>query len=236
MSKYNDIHRMSYDTGRPASMKEYVRVMALLISTNFITFSLLLLVSYCGPQCGTASAACVSSPNCAVSLRISAQPLDSTGCAPTGNTSEDWVCGDLQSALDSLLNLSFSTNSSNISQAEDCVSIFIPAGDTHYITAPLFLGDISVHFTGISESEDACNSAGINGTMLPLPSISCNYTVDVDLDRVLDLAMEYSYIDYVLYFNQSAAVSFQNIEMTGCPYPVRVNSVDRVSIRNSLFR
>ena len=206
--------------------------MALLISTNFITFSLLLLVSYCGPQCGTASAACVSSPNCTVSLRISAQPLDST-CAPT-NTSEDWVCGDLQSALDSLLNLSFPTNSSSISQAEDCVSILIPAGDTRYITAPLFLGDISVHFIGISESEDVCNSAGINGTMLPLPSVSCNYTVDVDLDRELDL--EYSYIDYVLYFNQSTTVSFQNIEMTGCPYPVRLNTVDRVSIRNSLFR
>ena len=219
-----------------AGVHERVRtsVMALLISTNSITFSLLLLVSYCGPQCGTASAACVSSPNCAVSLRISAQPLDSTGCAPTGNTSEDWVCGDLQSALDSLLNLSFSTNSSNISQAEDCVSIFIPAGDTHYITAPLFLGDISVHFVGISESEDVCNSAGINGTKLPLPSISCNYTVDVDLDRELDL--EYSYIDYILYFNQSTAVSFQNIEMTGCPYPIRVNTVDRVSIHNSLFR
>ena len=141
------------------------------------------------------------------------------------------MCGDLQSALDSLLNLSFPTNSS---QAEDCVSIFIPAGDTHYITAPLFLGDISVHFIGVSESEDVCNSAGINGTMLPLPSISCNYTVDVDLDRVFDL--NYSYIDFVLYFNQSAAVSFQNIEMTNCPYPVRVNTVDRVSIRNSLFR
>ena len=201
-------------------------------SPHKVNFTLLLLVSYCGPQCGTASAACVSSPDCTVSLRINSAHSNST-CAPT-NTSEDWVCGDLQSALDSLLNLSFPTNSSSISQAEDCVSILIPAGDTHYITAPLFLGDISVHFIGISESEDVCSSAGINGTMLPLPSISCNYTVDVDLDRVLDL--EYSYIDYLLYFNQSAAVSFQNIEMTGCPYPVRVNTVDRVSIHNSLFR
>ena len=207
--------------------------MALLAGTSFITFSLLLLVSYCDPQCGTASAACVFSPNCAVSLTINNSAHSNSTCAPT-NTSEDWVCGDLQSALDSLLNLSFPTNSSSILQADDCVSIFIPAGDTHYITTPLYPGDISVHFIGISESEDVCNSAGINGTKLPLPSISCNYTVDVDLDRELDL--EYSYIDYVLYFNQSTTVSFQNIEMTGCPYPVRFNTVDRVSIRNSLFR
>ena len=171
-----------------------------------------------------------SSPDRAVSLTVNNSAHSNSTCAPT-NTSEDWVCGDLQSALDSLLNLSFPTNSSSISQAEDCVSIFIPAGDTHYITTPLYPGDISVHFIGVSESEDVCNSAGINGTMLPLPSISCNYTVDVDL-----VDLNYSTIDYTLYFNQSAAVSFQSIEMTGCPHPVRLNTVDRVSIRNSLFR
>ena len=110
--------------------------------------------------------------------------------------------------------------------------LLIPDGEAHYITTPLFLGGISVHFVGISETEG--NRAGLNGSTLQLPSIICDYAIDVDLNRIFDL--DYKYEDYVLYFNRSKAVSFRNIELVNCPYPIRLNTVDQVDIHNSLFR
>ncbi len=113
--------------------------------------------------------------------------------------------------------------------------LLIPDGEAHYITTPLFLGGISVHFVGISETKDIIsNRAGLNGSILQLPSIICDYAVDVDLNRIFDL--DYKYEDYVLYFNRSKAVSFRNIELANCPYPIRLNTVGQVNIHNSLFR
>ena len=156
-----------------------------------------------------------------------------------------WYCIDLQSALSALEDLSQSTqdrsfdlgngsslpNQSSTLDTGDCVSLFLPAGEPHYITAPLFLGNLSVYFTGISQSESLGNRT--SESILQRPSVICDYTVDVDLERIFE--PDYEYIDYVLYFNRSKAVVFDNLEIINCPYPVRLNTVDKIIIRNSTF-
>ncbi len=156
-----------------------------------------------------------------------------TTCNQTDNSQGIVMCGELQSALNFILDPEFASNSSNNS-LEDCVLLMVPAGQVHYITAPLFLDDINLHFVGVSDTEDLSNRAGLNGSKLQLPSIKCDYFVDVDINRIFEL--DYDYFDYVLYFYRSSSVSFQNIEMSDCPYPIRVNTVEQITIHNSLFR
>ncbi len=172
-----------------------------------------------------------SASDCSTSISINrtAQPA----CSQTSNDSL-WVCGELQSALNLLSNIDRSSSNSTDNSIEDCVLLLIPDGEPHYITTPLFLGGTNVHFIGISQTEDISNRAGLNGSMLQLPSIICDYTIDVDLSRIFD--PNYNYKDYVLYFNRSRAVSFRNIELSNCPYPIRLNTVVQVDIHNSLFR
>ncbi len=139
------------------------------------------------------------------------------------------VCGELQSALSFIVN----TTSNNSSSPEDCVLLLIPEGEAHYITAPMFLDGINVHFLGVSETEDLSNRSGLNGSGLQLPSVVCDYSIQVDLDKIFDLS--YIYTDYVLYFNYSTSISFENIEMMNCPYPIRLDTVEQIIVHNSLF-
>ena len=124
---------------------------------------------------------------------------------------QEWRCPELQPALEVVVNGSIST---------DCVSLSVPAGD-HFVTEPVHFGDMNVHFLGQSDSS--------NGA-----TIFCNYTLEVDESRVLDL--NYSYTDYTFYFNNSQAVSFEQLQFVGCPYPIRVDTVADVKIHNSTFR
>lgn len=154
-----------------------------------------------------------------------------------------WMCSELQGALDVLGELSQSLAQDRLSDFRNgsflsllnsplnevsCVSLVVPGGAPHYITAPLFLGPLSVHFTGLTS-----NASTAGSSMLQLPSIVCNYTADVDQERIFDLL--YSYTDYVLYFHRSGSVVFDSVEIRDCPYPIRLNTVNKIAITNSTF-
>lgn len=179
--------------------------------------------------CGNGGTLASSSSHCSTTISINRTAQAESTCNQTGDSQGMLMCGELQSALNFIVD-DFTPNNSSL---EDCVLLLLPDREIHYITAPLFLGHTSVHFVGVSSTEDLNNRAGLNGSRLQLPSVVCDYTVDVDLDRILEL--DYNYTDYVLYFNHSSSVSFQNIEMTNCPYPVRLNTVKQILIYNSLF-
>lgn len=106
------------------------------------------------------------------------------------------------------------------SDTSNCVSISVPPGD-HLVTAPVHFGSASVYMLGSGESSEDV-------------TISCNYTVDVDESRILDL--DYNYTDYTFYFNRSRLVSFEMVQFVGCPYPLRLDTVAAVRVHNSTFR
>lgn len=130
-----------------------------------------------------------------------------------GNASK-WRCSSLQSALEFILKLNTSENYS-------CISVLIPSG-RHVIDSPVHLGSTSVQLIGLQ------NGSGSS------PTIYCTYKVDVDLDRQFDLS--YVYLDYTLYFKRSRYVSIVNLDMFGCQFPLRLDTIGTVRIINSSFQ
>ena len=131
----------------------------------------------------------------------------------TGNTSE-WRCGSLQSALEFVLKLNTSVNSST------CISVLIPTGQ-HMIDSPVHLGSTSLQLIGLQNGSES-------------PTIYCTYRIDVDLDRLFDL--DYVYLDYTLYFNRSRSVGIYNLNMFGCQFPLRLDTIGTVRIANTSFQ
>lgn len=131
------------------------------------------------------------------------------------SNSSEWRCSSLQHALEFALQLNTSENPST------CVSVLIPPGQ-HVIDSPVHLGSTSVQLMGLQDSPDSP------------PAIHCAYRVDVDLDRLFDLS--YIYIDYTLYFNHSKFVSISNVDMFGCQFSLRLDTVGTVRIANSSFQ
>ena len=120
-----------------------------------------------------------------------------------------WDCADLQTTLRTISSLDFSISlSSSISGAlSNCVSVVVPPG-RHFITGPLHMGNSSVQLTAV-----------LNNTA----TIYCNYVAD-------------SNINYMLYFDHSELFSMNNLILKGCPFPLRLDSVRMVRIRNSVFQ
>lgn len=118
-------------------------------------------------------------------------------------------CLDLQAALLAVAKL----------EIEDaCVTVNIPPGQ-HLITVPVHFGSTSVQLISASSSP---------------PTLQCNYTFDVDQTRIFD--PEYVYVDYTMYFNRSEHFLMENLELLGCPYPLRLDTVNTVAIKNSNFQ
>ena len=167
---------------------------------------------------------CFSSLHCLRSIAITGLGSScSTGDSPDSesNTTAQWQCYDLQSALAAAVKLSSKNGMKNLERStSDCVSIAVPAGD-HLVTAPVHFGAASVYMFGSGESSEDV-------------TISCNYTVDVDESRIFDL--NYTYTDYTFYFNRSEVVSFEMVQFVGCPFPLRLDTVAAVRIHNSTFR
>lgn len=130
-----------------------------------------------------------------------------------------WQCPDLQSALTKAVNLS-SGYTAEIPERQNCVAIAVPPGD-HLLKAPIYFNVSRVHIYGSGEKSQ--NS-----------SIFCNYSVNVNLTRIFD--PDYVYTDYTFYFNNSEMVSFENVQLVGCPYPLRLDSIVIVRVHNSIFR
>jgi hypothetical protein len=170
--------------------------------------------------------ASLQSPDCFQSITITG--LGNSCSRPDqsdteSNVTAQWQCYDLQSALALVAAADLSgvekleESQRNIS---DCISIAIPEGD-HLVTAPVHFGAASVYMFGSGESSEDV-------------TISCDYTVDVDESRIFDL--DYTYTDYTFYFNRSEVVSLEMVQFVGCPFPLRLDTVAAVGIRNSTFR
>ncbi len=126
----------------------------------------------------------------------------------------------LQSALVMIAGLEAELLSSPPETLEKCVTVHISTGH-HVITAPVDFGNASVKFLG---------SKGAAGS----PTLHCNYTVEVDLKRILDPG--YFDVDYTMKFVGSKYVSFDDVEFIGCPYPLRLERVRTVAIHSSTFQ
>lgn len=172
--------------------------------------------------------------NCAMVLSVvenTALTTSGRGCEPlaVATNSPDlpltWNCEDLQSALDVLPGLvgvaplppQDQLERSNFS---DCVSLIIPTG-RNIITTPVFVGNLSVQ---IIRSKDT----------LERPVITCNYHVFVDLDRLFDFS--YTYINSTLYLQYSDYFLMDGVEVMGCQFPLRLDTVDTVVIQHCSFQ
>ena len=161
------------------------------------------------------------SPECPVIVTISDSDSHSSIC--TGTSQSDamskWQCADLQSALIIAVELGdqITVGQQNTS---NCVSIAVPPSD-HLVTAPVYFGGTNLYIFGTGEMSDDV-------------AISCNYTMDVNESRIFDL--DYNYTDYTFYFNRSEVVSFEMVQFIGCPYPLRLDTIETVRILNSTFR
>ena len=131
-----------------------------------------------------------------------------------GVINSEWCCCNLQSSLEFVMQLNTSDSSFT------CVSILIPTG-LHFIDLPVHFGNTSVQFIGLKYGSE-------------LPTIHCTYKVDVNVDRLFDL--NYVFIDYTLYFEGSESVSIFNLDMLGCQFPIRLDTIARVRIANSSFQ
>ena len=160
-----------------------------------------------------------------VILQVSSS-VSTTGCSEiNSNGTEQWECSDLQAAMEAIGAVAqvgrsiFGSGStaSLLGLSPDCAVLVVPSG-VHYITAPVYFGNTSVHLIGTNDTS----------------TIHCNYSLDVNKERVFE--PDYEYPDYVMYFNRSASVGFEGVEFIGCPYPFRVDTVSRVSVENSRFR
>ena len=132
-----------------------------------------------------------------------------SGCTAT---SPGWTCCSLQTGLELVSQL----NATNDSTA----TVLVPSGE-HVIESPVYLGSTSVELVG------AGSIAG------PPVSIQCTYSIDVDQEQIFNLS--YVYTDYTLYFNHSKSVSISNINLRGCQFPLRLDTIGRVEISNSSF-
>ena len=138
------------------------------------------------------------SPECSVVVTIDAS--NNLPCTRThhSESTHQWQCNNLQSALMMVVDLTAQQQSMS-----DCTSIIVPAGD-HLVTAPVHFGAASVYMFGSGESSEDV-------------TISCNYTVDVDESRIFDL--NYTYTDYTFYFNRSEVVSFEMVQFVRLSLP-----------------
>ena len=153
-----------------------------------------------------------SSQDCFLCLAVGDE--EQPWCPPArgdGNNTVVMRLGDLQSALMMIARLD---------EVRGCVRVGLAAG-RHVITAPVDFGNASVEFVG---------AEGSSGP----PTIYCNYTVDVDPDRIFDPG--YFYVDYTMSFSGSEYVSFDGVEFVGCPYPLRLERVRTVAIHNNTFQ
>ena len=125
-----------------------------------------------------------------------------------------WNCTDLQTALITITSLDLNSTS-----PVNCVTISISPG-LHLITAPVHLGSANVQLVGLGQGSD-------------MTTVQCNYTVDVDETRIFD--PEYSYVDYTVYLNRSEFFEMDSLVVVGCAYPFRLDTVQIVSVRTSIF-
>ena len=137
------------------------------------------------------------------------------------NGTVQWQCPDLQSALVAAAGFNHSSLDTveNFKQ-QNCISIAVPPGN-HSLSAPVQFNNASVSVFGTGGEPDDV-------------TIVCNYSVDVNESRIYD--MDYDYTDYTFYFNRSEVVSFESVQFVGCPYPLRLDTVATVRVRNSIFR
>ena len=135
------------------------------------------------------------------------QQLQETECTADGS------CGSLQLAVDSALLISANAAS------QSCISFTIPNG-RHFIMAPAFFhSNLSVHFLG----------SGNDVTLL------CSYSASPS-QTLVPFSSSSDPKHYTWYFNQSESVSFENLNFEGCPYPIRLDTVATLSIRDCSFR
>ena len=164
---------------------------------------------------------CLLWPDCSTFITIGD---NQTICqrTPRSDVTNEWRCGDLQSALEAAEGLFVDTlfDLPEQQSTPSCISIEVPPGD-HLITTPIHFNATNVYIYGTGEEANNV-------------TISCNYTVDVNESRILD--MDYNYTDYTFYFNRSEVVSFENVEFVACPYPLRLDTVGTVRVHNSIFR
>lgn len=155
--------------------------------------------------------------NCAYNFSV-VQDANETQCerADAGNSSSvpfSWLCVDLQSALLAIANISDQRSTLPPKEGmSDCASLEIPIGK-HFISTPVYFGNTSVHLRG-------SNQTAI------LPTIQCDYTPDDGN----------SYLDYTVYFNQSDYFMMENLEMNRCAFPLRLDTVRTVVIKNTIFQ
>jgi len=128
--------------------------------------------------------------------------------------------GDLQTAL--LMIAGLETNSLPLQDdgSSDCV--YVGVLGYHVITAPVDFGTASVEFMGLQEA-----------TGSP-PTIHCNYTVNVDPERIFD--PDYSYVDYTVSFFRSERVSINGVRFISCPYPLKLEEVRDIVILDNTFQ
>ena len=168
-----------------------------------------------------------STSACSYSLEVLQGDPELISCEETeieeksGNGSQPsrgmmWRCATLQEALNKSVDLGVATSPDD----PYCVHVVVPAGH-HVITAPVNFGNASVEIRGPVEA-------------VRPPTIYCNYTVNVDNERIFDL--NYSYVDFTLNFVGSQYVSFRGVEFAGCPYPLRLEGVRTVAVYNSIFQ
>ena len=166
--------------------------------------------------------------NCAMVLSVAegtAVATSSEGCEREPSATDlplTWTCDDLQSALDALPGLVGvapmpSQEGSNFS---DCVSVIVPTG-RHIVTNPVFVGNLSVQIIGNNDTNNR-------------PIVACNYHVPVDLDRLFDFT--YTYVNSTLYFQYSDYFLMDGLEVMGCQFPLRLDTVGRVVIQHCIFQ
>ena len=156
--------------------------------------------------------------NCFLCLAIGEQNFSACGVAEGNNKTVNPTVQrfrDLQSALVMIAGLE-ARSLSPPERLEECVSVHISSGH-HMITAPVDFGNTTAEFMGKGDA-----------------IIHCNYTVEVDLERIFD--PEYFYVNFTMQFVGSEYVLFDGIGFIGCPYPLRLESVRTVAIHNSTFQ
>ena len=142
-----------------------------------------------------------------------------TACRNTTNTEEgitEWTCRSLQDGFRFVQQIQQHVEG----VSSNTFSLLVPSGE-HVIESPVHLGSASVELVGVGSSAE------------PPVFIQCTYSIDVDQEQIFNLS--YVYTDYTLYFNRSKSVSISNINMRGCQFPLRLDTIGRVEISNSSF-
>ena len=146
--------------------------------------------------------------------------LGYTACSNTTSTEEgvtEWTCRSLQDGLRFVQQIQQQIEG----VSSNTFSLRVSSGGDHVIESPVHLGSASVELVGVGSTAE------------PPVSIQCTYSIDVDQEQIFNLS--YVYTDYTLYFNRSKSVSISNINMRGCQFPLRLDTIGRVEISNSSF-